>query len=164
MVCQPPQSCVWWKSRLASPTCSGPLGTVLQITWPTWLRYSTREVLPEARPSTRYSQPPCHPDEVQPPPHVTVRAGLLLASMVFPGLCKPYLGALMWAQGPALLSGHSSWQDRARSWSQSFEATLPVSLQTAQRLLSQKAALSPHQDRAELGQGRRFRCSALRTT
>lgn len=68
MVCQPPQSCVWWKSRLASPTCSGPLGTVLQITWPTWLRYSTREVLPEARPSTRYSQPPCHPDEVQPPP------------------------------------------------------------------------------------------------
>jgi hypothetical protein len=111
----PPESYVWWKSRLASPTPSGPLGAVLQITWPTWLRYSTREVLLEARPSTHSSQPPCHPDEVQPPPyplHLTARAGPLLASMVFPGLCQPYLGALMWAQGPALLSGHSPWQDR----------------------------------------------------
>lgn len=56
-------------------------------------------------------------------PHVTVRAGLLLASMVFPCLCQPYWGALMWTQGPALLSGHSPWQDTARSLLESLEAT-----------------------------------------
>lgn len=76
-----------------------------------------REVLPEARPSTRYSRPPCHPDEVQPlPQRATVPAELLLASVVFLGLCQPYLGALTWVQGPTLLSGHRPWQDRARSW------------------------------------------------
>lgn len=41
---------------------------------------------------------------------------------------------------------------------------LPVSLQTVQRLLSQKAALSPHQAKAGLGQEHKSQCLALRTT
>lgn len=41
---------------------------------------------------------------------------------------------------------------------------LSISLQRAQRLLSQKAALSLHRARAGLGQGHRSRCSALKMT
>lgn len=142
------------------------LAADLQITWPTWLRYSMREVLPEARPSTHYSPPPCHPAEVTPPcpgpqphHHVTALAELLLACMLFPGYCQPPAsGALVLALPPTRApAGPGAGQNVLRPHAS-------CSLQTAQRLLSQKAALSPHQARAGLGQAHRSQCLALRTT
>lgn len=101
--------------------------------------------LPPRRGTTARSPTPCH----------------RLSWTAFGLHCIPWLVSVVFA------GSYVGPRSSSAFWSQSVAGQghmFPICLQTAQRLLSQKAALSPHQARAGLGQGRRFQCSALRTT